>query len=84
MLHRCADHDCPYVGQPSPKGCACHKTDEQVLRDSNAELLAALKGLIAFAEDAETKLLVGDEGCIWPVEEARYAIATAEGLHDLG
>jgi hypothetical protein len=30
-LHRCADTACPHVGQATNKGCACHKTDEQVL-----------------------------------------------------
>lgn len=40
-------------------------------------LLEALKGLLVFAEAAETKMLVGDEGCLWPVEFARAAIALA-------
>lgn len=43
------------------------------------ELLEALEGLLVFAEDAETKALVGDEGCLWPCEEARAAIAKARG-----
>lgn len=30
-LHRCAESQCPYLDTPSPKSCACHKTDEQVL-----------------------------------------------------
>lgn len=42
------------------------------------ELLEALEGLIGFAEAAETKMLVGDEGCLWPVEVARAAIARAK------
>ena len=43
------------------------------------DLLEALEGLLVFAEDAETKALVGDEGCLWPCEEARTAIAKARG-----
>lgn len=42
-VHRCTDHDCIYLGQPSSESCACHKTREQVLGEQNAELLAALK-----------------------------------------
>lgn len=55
-------------------------------REANAHLIAAapdlleaLEGLLVFAEAAETKALVGDEGCLWPVEEARAAIAKARG-----
>ena len=43
------------------------------------DLLEALEGLLVFAEAAETKALVGDEGCLWPVECARAAIAKATG-----
>lgn len=43
------------------------------------ELLDALEGLLVFAEAAETKMLVGDEGCLWPTEIARAAIAKARG-----
>ena len=49
------------------------------LREAAPDLLAALEGLLAFAEAAETKMLVGDEGCLWPVEGARAAIAMAKG-----
>lgn len=42
-------------------------------------MLVALKGLLPFLEDAETKMLVGDEGCVWAVEEVRAAIARATG-----
>jgi hypothetical protein len=43
------------------------------------DLYEALAGLIGFAESAETKALVGDEGCLWPVEFARAALAKARG-----
>lgn len=43
------------------------------------ELIEALQGLLTFAEAAETKMLVGDEGCLWPVEFARAALAKAIG-----
>ena len=43
------------------------------------DLLSALEELIVFAEIAETNILTGDEGCLWPVERARVAIAKAKG-----
>ena len=42
-------------------------------------MLAALKGALPFMEGAEAASLVGDEGCQWPVEVVRAAIAQAEG-----
>ena len=34
-FHRCSEQECPYFGQPSPdKGCACHRTDEQLLANT--------------------------------------------------
>ena len=45
------------------------------------DMAEALRALLVFAEDAETKALVGDEGCLWPVEFARAALLKATG-HD--
>jgi len=42
-LHRCTETDCPDHGKPSPRHCDCHQTDEQVLRERNAELFTALE-----------------------------------------
>ena len=42
-LHRCTTPECPFVGQVTSRGCKCHKTDEQVLRAMNADLLVALR-----------------------------------------
>ena len=42
------------------------------------ELLAALKAMLTFGEKVEEKHLMGDEGCFWPVEQARAAIRAAE------
>lgn len=53
-LHRCSTAECPFVGQATNKGCGCHQTDEQVLRATNADLLAALQACaesLAFARD---------------------------------
>jgi hypothetical protein len=77
---------CLTPGDPSPAG-RCPQclglvyvdTENTRLMDAAPDLLAALEGLLAFAEAAETKILVGDEGCLWPVEEARAAIAKAKG-----
>jgi hypothetical protein len=45
----------------------------------NADLLAALKMVIPYMESAEAAGLVGHEGCHWPVEIVRAAIARATG-----
>lgn len=43
-LHRCTEAQCPYLGQRSPTtGCACHKTDEQVLRETLRALYKAVE-----------------------------------------
>ncbi|WBU27633.1 hypothetical protein OOZ54_13265 [Rhodopseudomonas palustris] len=34
--HRCTEAECPYVGQPSPAGCGCHKTTHQLLKERAA------------------------------------------------
>ncbi len=43
------------------------------------EMYEALKGVLPFMEAAEKAGLVGDEGCFWPVESVRAALAKAEG-----
>lgn len=43
------------------------------------DLYEALERLIGFAESAEARTLVGDEGCLWPMEFARAALAKARG-----
>ncbi len=43
------------------------------------EMLAALEGVIPYMEAAEGKGLLGHEGCHWPVEAVRAAIASAKG-----
>lgn len=40
-------------------------------------MLSALEGVLPFMEEVEEKLLVGDEGCLWPVEAVRVAIDDA-------
>lgn len=42
-LHRCTEPECPYQGQPSGRGCGCHKTDERVLRERVAALVDMLE-----------------------------------------
>lgn len=44
----------------------------------NAELVAALQGVLPYMEAAENAGLVGDEGCHWPVESVRAALAKAK------
>jgi hypothetical protein len=64
-------------------GARNHEDQE---RDANARLIAAapdlleaLNGVLPYMEAAETEGLVGDEGCHWPVENVRAAIAKATG-----
>lgn len=66
--HRCTDHDCIYLGQPSSESCACHKTREQVVIE---QLLAALKE----ARDA----LNGAPNTVGLHDQISAAIAAAEG-----
>lgn len=40
-----------------------------------AELVAALRELLPWLEAAETKVLVGDEGCVWAVEQVRALLS---------
>lgn len=40
-----------------------------------ADFVAKAKHLLSLAEEAEDKALVGDEGCVWPVEALRAAYA---------
>lgn len=42
------------------------------------ELVDALKGVMPYMEQVETAGLVGHEGCHWPVEFVRAALARAE------
>lgn len=53
--------------------------DVQHAGDAAPDLLDACKRCIALLETVEAKALVGDEGCLWPVEIMRAAIAKAEG-----
>ena len=43
------------------------------------DMYEALKGVLPFMEAAESAGLVGDEGCFWPVEAVRAALAQADG-----
>jgi len=46
---------------------------------SAPDMLYALEGALSYMEEAEKLLLVGDEGCHWPVELVRAAIRAAKG-----
>lgn len=43
------------------------------------DMLEALKGVLPYMEQSENAGLIGHEGCHWPVELVRAAIAKAEG-----
>ena len=48
--------------------------------NAHEALLHALKECLPLLEKLEDETLVGDEGCLWPVEFARAAIAEGEPL----
>ena len=81
-LHRCTDTDCCYIGLASPRGCGCHQTDEQMLRESHAALLAVLCKLERwFDTDEEIIAAMGDDERADHVRQLamiRAAIATAK------
>lgn len=95
LVHRCTDHDCAYLGQPSADSCACHKTREQMLAERCAELLAALRDMaMAYGHPDDPDVIewwehraeeAAEEGrdSDWYRNEARAraaaAIAKAEG-----
>ncbi|MBI1182610.1 MAG: hypothetical protein GC201_18885 [Alphaproteobacteria bacterium] len=49
--------------------------DDEGASNALAELEGVLSGLLPWLEDAETKSLVGDEGCLWGAEHVRAALA---------
>ena len=51
-------------------------TDAEADRD---ELLEVLEGILPLLEKIEGEMLVGDEGCLWPVEFARDVVAKHRG-----
>jgi hypothetical protein len=63
-----------------PEAAAC---DLDVMRErlvrAAGDMLAALQEALPYMEEAEKAGLVGDEGCHWPVEMVRAAIAKARG-----
>lgn len=80
--HRCEEAACTYFGQPTDRGCACHKTVEQMLVEQRDELLAALKAaaecLIVMEEMTECR---SDDEWVWAAQEkVKSAIAKVEAL----
>ncbi len=73
--HRCNDNGCPYLGQASPKSCACHKTNEQVLREQVCDLMDAAERALNYIANTESELgITLDSG-----DMLRAAIAKATG-----
>ena len=48
-------------------------------KSASAELLEVLEGVLPLLEKIEGEMLVGDEGCLWPVELARDVVAKHRG-----
>jgi ribosomal protein L37AE/L43A len=63
------------------RDCGTRFTPVSALSDSEGlvkELATALNGSIAYMEKVEDSLLVGDEGCHWPVEIVRELLNRPE------
>lgn len=74
-LHRCNDNGCPYFTQASPKSCACHKANEQVLREQVGDLMDAAERALNYIANTESELgITLDSG-----DTLRAAIAKARG-----
>lgn len=98
LRHICADTDCPYIGQPSPKGCGCHQTIEQMARARIAELEAALRtdtraeverlrgALKMILDSASPKCgrttMDCADACYWIAEVARQALGDHRSQHN--
>ena len=85
-LHRCTETGCPSFGQRTFRdACACHRTDEQVLREQRDELLEALGAAEPHVETLNSLLLPqGRESeavkASWRVlRQVRSAITKARG-----
>lgn len=55
LQHICGEVECCYIGKPSPAGCGCHKTREQIagaiitsLEEENARLRESLVRTVEF------------------------------------
>jgi len=70
---------CPRVrGQGKPRAEWYRGELEEQLEAQAAlvpELVEALKAALPILENTEAETLLGDEGCLWPVELVRAAIA---------
>jgi hypothetical protein len=83
-LHRCTETDCLFIGQTTTKGCGCHRTDEQVLRDALKHVSDCLKLELAGVLDGEPyeEELIGILGEEYgrQVIAARVRLAQADAL----
>lgn len=77
-LHRCTTAECPFVGERTARDCNCHKSDEQVLREAAAAMLAALDNLVEVAT-AQPELYSQLEDALGQAQGA-IAAARAAGI----
>lgn len=75
--HYCGRHDPDAVKRRREQSFAAYKAKMNARRANPIadELANALEGLLAYAQEVESKMLVGHEGSHWPVEIARAALA---------
>lgn len=53
MLHRCTEAQCPHFGQRTDRGCKCHRTDEQVLRDALEQIEGRVEEASGLVHDSQ-------------------------------
>ncbi len=67
-----------YYLTPQDDGEYVLHADYAALEAHAQTLREALAGVLPYMEQCEAAALVGDEGCHWPVELARAALAATE------
>ena len=45
--HRCTDSECIYLGQPTTRGCKCHKPRQQIMTEELKAAYSRIKELEA-------------------------------------
>lgn len=78
LTHRCDEDECCYAGKPSPSGCGCHKTREQMANELIDELLRELGSLVEWLEDNQP-WITGEFSMDELLAPARAVIAKATG-----
>ena len=69
-----------YEWEAADDGIAVQADEAMELQRVADEMAEALNGVLPYMEEAENAGLIGDEGCHWPVEFVRAALASYAAL----